>query len=185
MSLWPWPLPGEVTPEQIEIVSNLAKPGDVIVESNAHCWQWVAVSYVFTGSTWVHASLVTEPGRMVTMEGKIIDLPLSEYVRWRSTRLAVVRPPYVSSGQMRSAIQYASSQKGLVYDPLFENVNGSCTGIVGEALTRVGVPVEQERILGHRIFPARAFFHIPGARIIYNTENQPKPSGKKHAVSAQ
>jgi hypothetical protein len=135
-----------------------------------HYWQWVALSHVFTGSTWVHASLVDNQKHIITMQGKIEVLPISIYGTWRSTKLALIRPPYASSDQVQKTIEAAQSHVGTPYDPWFRNPNASCTGIVGESLSKGGIPVHSIEILGRRIFGAGAFFDVPGARVVWTTD---------------
>lgn len=149
-------------------LKNIAKPGDVIIESNLHYWQWVALSYLTTGTTWVHASLVSHDGKILTVAGKVVELPIDVYCKWRSTKVAVIRPRYSNVRDLEDAIGYAKAQLQTPYDPTFKNANASCTGLVGEALTQENLPVHYKMILGRRIYPANAFFHLPGARLLWS-----------------
>jgi hypothetical protein len=149
MSLWPWKLPGEVTAAELEALQQLARPGDVIVESNMHYGQWV---------------------HLITMEGKVVVLPISIYGKWHSTRLALIHPPYSKPEQAQEAISHAQIYKNTVYDPWFENPDASCTGVVGEAISHAGLSVPYKLILGRRIYGADSFFKIPGARILWSTD---------------
>jgi hypothetical protein len=169
--LWPWPLPHEITREQMNKVAALAEPGDVIVESNMHFPQWVALSYVFTGTTWVHASLVDDRKNLITETGKVVELPINIYRTWRSTSVALVRPNYTNRREVAGAIAYAKSKEDTPYDPSFKNPNASCTGLVGQALGSAGIAVPHKVIFGRRVYPADSFFKIPGARVLWgNTQ---------------
>jgi hypothetical protein len=168
-NLWPWPLSSDITAQQTQQMSSLAKPGDIIVESNMHFWQWVALCEVFTHTTWVHASLVDDCHDMITMEGTVKELPLSAYERWHSTRVALIRPTYKSPAQVEATITYARKQISTPYDPSFRNLNASCTGVVAEALRSGGIQVTPIELFGRRIFPADAFFHIGGAHVLWSS----------------
>ena len=171
MSLWPWPLPGEVTTAQLQAVQKLAQPGDVIVESNMHYGQWVALSYVFTGSPWVHAALVDNQKHLITMEGKVAVLPMSIYDKWHSTRLALILSSRTRNrSKCKKQFHMRSCRRTPQYDPWFENPDASCTGVVGEALSHAGMAVPYEVILGRRIYGADSFFKIPGAQVIWTTD---------------
>jgi hypothetical protein len=165
--VWPWPLPHEISREQMKEVAALAKPGDVIVESNMHFAQWVALSYVFTGTTWVHASLVDDRKNVISETGKVVELPINIYRTWHSTKIALVRPKYTDRRQIARAIAYAKSKEDTPYDPSFKNPNASCTGLVGQALGTVGMAVPYRTIFGRRIYPADSFFNLPGAKVLW------------------
>lgn len=171
-SLCPFPLPGEITAKQIEELKSRARPGDVIVESNMHYWQWVALCRLATGSSWVHASLVDDQGSLLTVSGKAVQLPVTVFLSWRSTRLALVRPPYKDSEAVAMAIQYARSRLNTPYDPSFRDPAGSCTGLVGEALARGGVDVPRMHPLNYTVYGASSFLTASGFRIIWRTDDQ-------------
>jgi len=166
-STWPWTLPHEISRKQMNQVAALAEPGDVIVESNMHFAQWVGLSYVFTGSTWVHASLVDDRKHLITETGKVVELPINIYGTWRSTRVALVRPKYSNRRQIASAIAYAKSKEDTPYDPSFENPNASCTGLVADALGAAGIAVPYRTIFGRRVYPADSFFKIDDAKVLW------------------
>jgi len=170
MNLWPWSLPSEVTQRQLKTMQSLARPGDVILETNMHYWQWVSLSEVFTGSSWVHSSLVDANGELLTVAGKVQELPISIYLKWRSTRIALVRPSYAGQQQIRRALAYGRSELGIPYDPSFYNANASCTGLVAESLKHAGIDVPSTTILGRKIYAARSFFCLPGARLIWTSD---------------
>jgi len=173
MSLWPWPLPTDITQQQINTLQSLSRPGDVIVETNMHDWQWVGLSFIFTGSSWVHASLVDENGKLLTVASRVEELPISIYRKWHSTRVVLVRPTYSGQKQLRRALAYGHSELGIPYDPYFENPNASCTGIVAESLEHAGISVPSTTILGRKIYAARTFLCLPGIKIIWTSdENQ-------------
>lgn len=169
-SLWPWALPSDITQQQLNALQSLARPGDVIVETNMHYWQWVCLSVVFTGSPWVHASMVDANGELLTVAGKVEELPISIYLKWHSTRLALVRPSYTGQQQVFRALAYGHSKLGLPYDPYFDNPNASCTGIVADSLRHVGIDVPSTTFLGRKIYAAKSFLSLPGARLIWTSD---------------
>jgi len=169
MNLWPWHINGEVTSADIRAVEAVSKPGDVIIETNWHYWQWVTLCRICTGSTWVHASLVDERGRLLTVAGSVKNLPMDIYLQWRSTRLAVIRPPYANHEAAQKAISHARSKLGHAYDPSFNDQDGNCTGLVADSLHAAGIEVPSITKLGHRIFPASAFFRIRNAQVVWTS----------------
>lgn len=171
-NLWPWALPSDVTEQQLNKLQSLSQPGDVIVETNMHSWQWVSLCLVFTGSTWVHASLVDANGNLLTVSGKVEELPISVYFKWRSTRIALVRPAYTDQQHVWRALAYGSSKLGTPYDPSFKDPNASCTGIVAESLRQGGIDVPSRAILGRKIYAANSFLGLPGARLIWTSDGK-------------
>lgn len=169
-SLWPWTLGTEARLQQIEKIRSLSRPGDVIVEANMHFWQWEALCKLATGSSWVHTALIDESKDILTVDQKVVRAPMTVYLKWRSTRLALVRPPYKSSGDAEKAIQWAQSKLGTPYDPSFANPAGSCTGLVGRALEEGGVKVQRKHVLGGWVYGANSFLEIPGARILWRSD---------------
>jgi hypothetical protein len=167
-SLWPWRLPTEVTDKDISTVRSLSRPGDVLVESNMHFWQWVLLSYATTHTSWVHVSLVDDHGQAITVDEKATELPLSVYLKWHSTKLALVRPPYTNAKQIETAIQFARSKRNTPYDPGFNNIDASCTGLVGDSLRHAGITIAPMNVFGHRVYAADSFFHIPGAKLLWS-----------------
>ena len=93
---------------------KLSEPGDVIVETNMHYWQWVGLSFVTTGSTWVHSSLVEDKTKLLTVSKQVKELPFEIYLTWHSTRLALVRPDYRTQVQPREAIAYGRTKVGTI-----------------------------------------------------------------------
>lgn len=89
--LWPWCLPWDTHAEELNRLKELSEPGDVIIESNLHGWQWMALSLVATGTSWVHAALVDENKQLLTVHKKVIDADWNIYLEWGSTRLALIR----------------------------------------------------------------------------------------------
>lgn len=170
VSLWPWQLPSEATAQQLKTARRLAKPGDVIIETNWHYWQWVGLSYVFTHSTWVHAALVDERGRLLTVAKKVSNLPFDTYLKWRSTRMALIRPPYKNAKQAERAIDYARSKLNMPYDPSFRYDHANCTGLVAESLRHAGIAVPGIKFFGRRIYSAESFLEIRGTRLIWSTD---------------
>ncbi len=168
-NVWPWRLPSDISEEQIKTMKRLALPGDVIVESNMHYWQWVALSRITTGSSWVHTSIVDYDGKLLTMDTTDVKVPFSIFLKWESTRLALVRPKYSSEHSRRRGIDWARSKLGTRYDPSFKNPAGSCTGLVGTALRYSEINVAQTTVSGRRIYAADAFFHMPGSLVIWTS----------------
>ncbi len=171
-NVWPWPLSSDITPGEIRQVEALARPGDIVVESNLHYWQWVALSQITTGSTWVHTSIVNYDGKLLTMDSSDVKVPFKIFLKWNSTRLALVRPTYSSNAARARALTWARSQLGTPYDPSFKNPAGSCTGLVGTALQKGGISISQTVVSGHRIYSAEAFLHAPGSRIIWTSRKK-------------
>jgi hypothetical protein len=179
--LWPWALPWDTNIDELAMLKSLALPGDVLVESNLHGWQWVALSLFATQTSWVHAAIVDHDYSLITVHGKATKLDWSIYQQWGSTRLALIRPPYTGSDQIDDVLAYASSKLGTGYDPSFREHAGSCNGLVGSALTEAGVPVKMRRCYGRDIYAADSFFAIPGAEVVWHSD-----SGRtKSAVNAQ
>ena len=169
-NLWPFPLKSELTAEQVRQVKELARPGDVLVEANMHYWQWVLLSAAGTGSTWVHTALVDDKGGLLSMNKEIKEMPITIYLDWHSTQLALVRPPYKNPESTARAIAYARSQIGIPFDPQFRIPSASCTGLVGESLKRADVPVPATERFGHTYYGAASFFQIPGAKVIWRSD---------------
>jgi hypothetical protein len=125
---------------------------------------------VFTGSSWVHAAIVDDQKQLITMEGKVTILPISVYRSWRSTRVALIRPPYATAQAMQKAIAHARQQDGIAYDPSFRNPDASCTGVIAESLRCAGLVVSYRNILNRHIYGADAFFKIPGVHVIWSSD---------------
>lgn len=116
-SLWPWPLPWDTTENELALLRELCEPGDVLLESNLHGWQWIALSFFETGTTWVHAALVDSNKHLLTVHKEAIESDWSLYREWRSTRLALIRPPYKDDSRREAAINFARQKLGTPYDP--------------------------------------------------------------------
>ncbi len=169
-SLWPWSLPCDITPSQLQVVKSLSRPGDVIVESNVHYPQWVTFCQIGAGTSWVHTSLVDTDGYLISVGKVTWRMPLSDYLTYRSTRLAVIRPPYKSLGQIQTVLEAARAKIGVPYDPSFQDPTGNCTGLVGESLKRGGITTRQIVSFGHIVYPPSAFFEIAGAKVIWSSD---------------
>lgn len=168
--LWPWALPWDTNIDELAKLRSLARPGDVLVESNLHGWQWVALSLFATQTSWVHAAIVDHDYSLITVHGKATKLDWSIYHQWGSTRLALIRPPYTGNDQITDVLAYAGSKLGTAYDPSFREHAGSCNGLVGSALAQAGVPVKMRRCYGRDIYAANSFFAIPGAEVVWHSD---------------
>jgi hypothetical protein len=172
--LWPWCLPWDTTTEELDRLKDLSQPGDVVIESNLHGWQWMALSMVTTGTSWVHAALVDENKQLLTVHKKVIAADWDIYLEWGSTRLALVRPPYQNKRQAHTAIDFARSKLGTVYDPSFREHTGNCNGLVASALMHSGIEMHARECYGRQIYPADSFFKITGARTVWSSNyNRP------------
>lgn len=167
--LWPWPLPWDVTPQQIEHLRQIAEPGDIVIESNLHGWQWVALCGATIGTTWVHAALVGDNGSLLTVHKEAIETDWDIYLGWGSTRIALIRPSYDSDEQRDQAIGYARTKLGTVYDASFADHAGNCNGLVASSLASVGIPVRSRKCFGKSIYAASCFLELPGAKVIWRS----------------
>lgn len=165
--LWPWGTPWDITSKQLEELRALAEPGDVLIESNLHGWQWMALCLATTGTSWVHAALVNENKNLLTVHKLAIEVDWSIYLEWGSTRLALIRPPYKNPTQLNKAIEFARSKLGTVYDPSFRDHAGNCNGLVGSALHEAGIEVQSKSCLGREIYPGDCFLRIPGMQVVW------------------
>ncbi len=144
--------------------------GDVLIESNLHGWQWIALCLATTQTSWVHAALVDENKQILTVHKLAIQTDWTIYRDWGSTRLALIRPPYGDSKQALAAIEYARSKLGTLYDPSFREHAGNCNGLVASALIHAGMPVENRQVYGRKIFSPDCFFRIPGAQVVWHSD---------------
>jgi uncharacterized protein YycO len=167
--LWPWRTPWDVTEDQIDELRALAQPGDVVVESNLHGWQWMTLCLATTGSSWVHGALVDENKRLLTVHKKAIEADWDIYLEWGSTRMALIRPPYAGAQQAQQAIDFARSKVGTIYDASFDDQSGNCNGLVASALNSAGIEVRTQNCYGKPIYPASNFFEIPGRKIMWQS----------------
>jgi hypothetical protein len=168
--LWPWKLPWDTSNSELRLLKELCRPGDIIVEANLHSWQWIALACALTRSNWVHAALVDEDLKLLTVNKLVIEADFDIYMEWKSTRLALVRPPYKDAAQAKKAIDYARSKVGTQYDPSFKDQAGNCTGLVASSLIHAGIPIPIMRSVGMNVYAADCFFKIPGAKIIWSTD---------------
>ncbi|CAN5645258.1 hypothetical protein BH10CYA1_BH10CYA1_14290 [soil metagenome] len=168
--LWPWPLPWDTDEAELEVLKSLSLPGDVILESNLHGWQWMALSFAATRTTWVHASLIDENKQILTVHKLAILTDWNIYFEWGSTRLALIRPPYQNKQQAQSAIDYARTKLGTKYDASFQDHSGNCNGLVASSLAHVGLPVFTTDVYGRKIYSPDCFLKIPGAEIIWSSD---------------
>lgn len=169
-AFWPWALPCDTNERELQHLKDLARPGDIVVEANLHLPQWIVLCQLMSGTDWVHAALVDEKKTLITVEKKTIQTPFDIYAKWKSTRLAIVRPSYRDQQQVQKVIAYACSKLGDPYDPSFDNQAGNCSGLVGSALAREGVPVKSQDCFGHQIYAPDCFFKIPGAQVIWTSD---------------
>jgi hypothetical protein len=171
--LWPFATPWDVTPDQITELKRVVQPGDVIVERNLHSFHWMLLCLAGTGSSWVHAAIVDEDGKIVNMMVTVRKLDVSSYLHKQSTDMVLVRPPYRDSESVRQALNYAKSKLGTPFDPSFENQAGNCTGLIAGALESGGVHVRSRPIflLGKTVYPAAEFLKIPNARVIWRSRD--------------
>ncbi len=172
--LWPWRLPWDTNEDELAYLKSICVPGDIIVESNMHGPQWIALCTLTTGTTWVHAALVGNDKSLITVEKSAIETDFSIYLNWGSTRLAIIRPPYVDEAQAQRAIEYATSKLGTAYDASFRDPAGNCNGLVGSALLHSGIQIKTKRVFGKKIFAPDAFFQIPHARVIWLSDRDRK-----------
>ena len=169
-SLWPWPLPWDTTERELALLKELAEPGDVLLESNLHGWQWILLSFLGTGTTWVHAALVDSDKRLLTVHKEAIEADWSLYREWRSTRLSLIRPPYKDDSRREAAINFARQKLGTPYDPSFKLHSGNCNGLVAEALKFAGIAVAPRKCWGRELYAPDCFLEIPDARLIWNSD---------------
>ena len=165
--LCPWPLPWDTNETELQVLKSLSLPGDVILESNLHGWQWMALSFAATGTTWVQAALIDENKQILTVHKLAIATDWNIYLEWGSTRLALIRPPYQDKQQAQSGIDYARTKLGTNYDPSFQDHSGNCNGLVASSLAHAKLPVFTTDVCGRRIYSPDCFFKIPGAEIIW------------------
>jgi len=168
--MWPWSLPWDTNEKELEAIRQLSRPGDILVESNLHGWQWMALSLACTQTSWVHAALIDEKKRILTVHKLAIETDWNIYLEWGSTRLALIRPPYKNDDQTQNAIDYARGKLGTLYDPSFREHAGNCNGLVASSLVNAGIPVAERRIYGRTIFTPDCFFKIPGAKVIWHSD---------------
>lgn len=164
--MWPWPLPWDIKKDELERIKNLSRPGDILIESNLHGWQWIALCLATTGTSWVHAAIVAEDGNLITVEKEAIRTSFDIYLRWGSTRLALLRPDYESAEQINKVLTYAASKLGTSYDPSFNDPAGNCNGLVASSLLHGGLTVPTKKFLGKKIFAPDSFLHIDGIKVI-------------------
>ena len=167
--LWPWPLPWDTTRAELDELIALSRPGDVILESNLHGWQWVCLCFVTTGTNWVHAAIVDENKKLMTVETKAIETDFDIYLRWGSTRLALIRPPYRDADQISKALDFARSKLGTKYDASFTDHAGNCNGLVGSSLEHCGISVSRIRRFGKTLYAPDCFLKIPGVKVIWRS----------------
>lgn len=172
--LCPWPLPWDTTREELARLKDLSRPGDVIVESNLHAFQWIAVCLAATHTPWVHAALVDENRRLLTVVKETTEAEFDIYLEWGSTRLALIRPNYSSDVQIRDAIRFARSKVGCRYDPSFQDSTGNCNGLVASSLQHAGIEIPHKQVLGRRVYAPDCFFRIPGARMVWLSDTHRK-----------
>lgn len=165
--LWPWRLPWDTNEAELQVLQSLSLPGDVILESNLHGWQWMALSLATTRTSWVHAALIDENKQILTVHKLAIATDWNIYLEWGSTRLALIRPPYQDEQQAQSAIDYARTKLGTNYDPSFQDHSGNCNGLVATSLAHAGLPVLTCDVYGRKIYSPDCFLKIPGAEIIW------------------
>jgi hypothetical protein len=170
--VWPWPLPWDTNEQELQLLKDLAQPGDVVVESNLHGWQWMALCFAATGTTWVHAALVDEKKRLLTVHKRVIETDWNIYNDWGSTRIALLRPCFRSAAQVQTAIDHARSKLGTEYDPSFRNHAGNCNGLVASALAEAGLPVKTRTCFGRDVYNAKCFFDLPGAEIVWQSDKE-------------
>ena len=168
--LWPWKLPWDTHASELDTIRYLSEPGDIVIESNLHGWQWMALSLATTQTSWVHAALVDENKQIITVHKLVIETDWDIYLEWGSTRLALIRPTYENSEQPRLALDYARSKLGTLYDPSFREHSGNCNGLVASALVHAGLPVPERKVLGRNLFTPDCFFKIPGASVIWHSD---------------
>ncbi|HEY9871125.1 MAG TPA: hypothetical protein V6D08_18305 [Candidatus Obscuribacterales bacterium] len=172
--LWPYATPWDVTPEQITELKRVVQPGDVIVERNLHSFHWMLLCLAGTGSSWVHAAIVDEDGKIVNMMVIVRKLDITSYLDKQSTDMVLVRPPYKDDASVVRALRYAKSKLGTPFDPSFDNQAGNCTGLIAGALKAGGVQVRSRPIflLGKTVYPAAEFLRIPNARVIWRSRDR-------------
>lgn len=165
-NVWPWPLSSDITPGEIRQVEAIARPGDVVVESNLHYWQWVALSRITTGSTWVHTSIVNYDGKLLTMDASDVKVSFKIFLEWKHT-VGTGKTDLQLERCSRTCLDMGPFAVGYTIRSSFKNPAGSCTGLVGTALQKGGISISQTVVSGHRIYSAEAFLHAPGSRIIW------------------
>lgn len=168
--LWPWPLPWDTTRNELEMLKKLCRPGDIIIESNLHGWQWICLCMATTGTSWVHAAIVDQNKRILTVEKEAVETDFDIYLRWASTRLAVLRPAYQSESQIARALDYARSKLGTAYDASFTDHAGNCNGLVASSLVHCGFDVPVARCLGKDVYAPNCFLKIPGIELVWNSD---------------
>lgn len=164
-------MPWDTTKAELEEIQNLCEPGDIVIESNLHGWQWIGLCLATTGTSWVHAAIVDENKRILTVEKQAIETDFDIYLRWGSTRLAVLRPNYESDAQISEVLTYARSKLGTAYDASFTNHSGNCNGLVASSLVHGGIEVPIAHCLGRTLYAPNCFFSIPGIEVIWSSDN--------------
>lgn len=168
--LWPWSLPWDTTENELALLKELCEPGDVLLESNLHAWQWIVLSLFGTGTAWVHAALVDGNRSLLTVHKKAIEADWSLYREWRSTRLALIRPPYKDERSREAAIHFARQRLGTPYDPSFQSHSGNCNGLVAEALKCAGIAVTSRKCWGRELYAPDCFLEIPAAQLVWTSD---------------
>lgn len=177
--LWPWPLPWDTNKDELDLIKSLSKPGDVIVESNLHGWQWVALCLATTKTAWVHAAIVDESKNLLTVEKEVIATGFDIYERWGSTRLCLIRPPYEDVHQVGRALSFAREALGTKYDASFTEETGNCNGLVASSLKQAGLQVHRRNCFGKSIYAPDCFFAMEGAEIIWLSDRDRTRGGSR------
>lgn len=167
--LFPWSLPWDTTVDDLEMLKKISKPGDIIIESNLHGWQWICLCFATTGTTWVHAALVDENQRILTVEKRVIETDFDIYLHWGSTKLALLRPQYQDDDQIASVLAYARNKLNTPYDPSFTDHAGNCNGLVASSLVHCGFEVPLTKCLGKNIYAPDCFLKIPGIETVWKS----------------
>lgn len=180
--LWPWRTPFDTTEAELKYLRSIARPGDIVVESNLHGWQWMLLSKFMTGSSWVHAALVDENLELLTVHQVARKADWDIYLEWGSTSIALLRPPYSSEDCVTTAIEFARSKIGTAYDPSFRDHAGNCNGLVGSALAAGGVQVATKDCFGRSLYAPDCFFSIPEVDVVYFRGYDFKSAGKANRI---
>jgi hypothetical protein len=160
---------------QCQAVKDLARPGDILLDSNYSFLLPQIGNKLFFGSTWIHAAIYIGDGMLIDSgrRAHVAHLPLDKFLQ--TTGLAIYRPVYQSPADVAAMIQYAKECLGLPFNVSFDQNDPDalyCGQLVARALESMPHPItiEPRQVFGRKLLPPAAIAACPDIKCIWTSQ---------------
>lgn len=165
-------------PEQAEAVCKDLRPGDILLShSDMHQTFYYFLHSTF-GHHYSHAATYAGNGTVYDSYDRADRRDIHEFLS-KMTDVAILRPHYTSSDQIKASVSWLKDQVGKDYNIRFRTDDDStlyCSQMTTKGLeaSKVGIKVPGHAVLNHPFVLPDDFLHTPGIDLVGTYTSNPK-----------